>query len=148
MNEILCKASAYLPRRVRPPGEVIPRSAALATARQRPRRDYQRSLQSPAHSSAGTVALVRRCRVRNAGIGGLVQQSPVPRAHPATCGRPKPSNATIPCHRGVIQTTDPADEFLTTSNITNQPSGCIPSATTAPSAGDSGDLTSSKTSRT
>ena len=49
--------------------------------RQCPRRNDQRSLQGRGHPSTRTMALVRGRRVRDAGMGGLVQQSPAAGAH-------------------------------------------------------------------
>ena len=53
-------------------------------------RDHQRTLQSRGHTSARAVALVGGRRVRDIGMGGLVQQSPAAGAnwqHPAGRGR-------------------------------------------------------------
>ena len=79
--------------------------------RQCSRRNHQRSLQSRGHPSARTVAVIRGCRVRDAGVGGLVQQSPAAgdhRQHPASRSR-----GTLLCHDratrhgGVTQTKQP-----------------------------------------
>src|SRR6202035_5658695 len=67
--------------------------------------------QSRGHPSARTVAVIRGCRVRDAGVGGLVQQSPAAgahRQHPASRSR-----GTLLCHDratrhgGVTQTKQP-----------------------------------------
>jgi len=74
-------------------------------------RDRQRSLQGRGHPSARTLAVVRSRRVRDAGMGGLVQQSPAVgahRQHPAGRGRGElPRHAGPTGHGGVTQTKQP-----------------------------------------
>ena len=76
-------------------------------------RNHQRSLQSRGHPSARPVAVVRRRRVRNVGMGRLVQQSPAAgahRQHPAGRGREALLRHTGPTsYGGVTQTKQPPE---------------------------------------
>src|SRR4249919_3694853 len=76
-------------------------------------RDHQRSLQSRGHPSARTVAVVRHRRVRNVGMGRLVQQSPAAgahRQHPAGRGRGALLRHAGPTsYGGVTQTKQPPE---------------------------------------
>ncbi len=87
------------------------RAGAAGPGGQRTRRDGQRPLQGRGHPSARALALLRGGRVRNAGMGRLVQQSPAAgaqRQHPA--GRSRGMllrHARRVGHGGVTQTKRP-----------------------------------------
>src|SRR4051812_21773408 len=81
-----------------------------------PRRS--RSLQGRDHPSARSMAVIRSRRVRDAGLGGLVQQPAAlgaHRQHPASRGRGTLlRHAGTTCHGGVTQT-----KWLPTNPIAN-----------------------------
>jgi hypothetical protein len=88
-------------------------SAASEIPIQRSHRNHQRSLQGRGDPSARTMAQLRGRRVRDAGMGGLVQLTGGSWSPLATYGGPKPSNATTLCwNQGRVPGIDALEQYV------------------------------------